>query len=71
MLKILHNCRNVYWSKRILHLLNFKTNNLEEDNQYSLDLWKNESGPIFNCSINDESKINNNENHEKKNCELS
>ena len=65
LLKLLHNCRNVYWSKRILHLLNFKTNNLEEDDQYSLDLWKNESSPIFNCSINDESKINNIE-HEKK-----
>ena len=60
LLKILQNCNNVYWSKKILNILKNKISNLLEHNKSSLNLLKNASNPLFN----NDNKINNNE-HDK------
>jgi hypothetical protein len=61
LLKILQNCNNVYWSKKILNILKKNISDLSEHNKSSLNLLKNASNPLFN----DDNKINNNE-HDKK-----
>jgi hypothetical protein len=61
LLKILQNCNNVYWSKKILNILKKNISDLSEHNKSSLNLLKNASNPLFN----DDNKINNTE-HDKK-----
>ena len=52
-LNALKNLDNIYWSKKILHLLNYKNSKYNEHNQFSLNLVRNEK-----CfSFNDDNKI--------------